>query len=54
MVGSGWVTPSEFWRMHPTEIWWLVDAKRPRSPGHVSGIEADEILEQLRDAGYEV
>src|SRR5581483_11708521 len=29
-VGQEWVTRSEFWAMSPVELWWLVDAKKPR------------------------
>lgn len=25
------VQPSEFWRMHPVEFWWLVEAKCPQA-----------------------
>lgn len=28
-VGQGWVTPSDFWRLHPDEFWWLYEAKMP-------------------------
>jgi len=28
-VGQGWVTPAEFWRLRPAEVWWLIDAKTP-------------------------
>ena len=23
------MSPSEFWSLHPTEFWWLVEANRP-------------------------
>lgn len=26
-IRAGWVSPSEFWRMAPDEIWWLYEAK---------------------------
>jgi len=38
-VGQGWVGPSEFWRMHPQEVWWLVEAKMPRQSGLGSDLE---------------
>ena len=28
-VGSGWVSPSEFWGMTPKELWWLYEMKVP-------------------------
>jgi len=28
-IGAGWVSPSEFWRLHPQEFWWLYEAKMP-------------------------
>lgn len=30
-VGAGWLSPSEFWDMHPKEFWWLVEAKNPKA-----------------------
>lgn len=30
-VGCGWITPSDFWRMHPDEIWWLYKAKTEKT-----------------------
>lgn len=26
-IRAGWVSPSEFWKMTPDEIWWLYEAK---------------------------
>lgn len=31
-VGAGWVSPSEFWRLHPEEFWWLYESKMPPPP----------------------
>lgn len=37
LVGSGWVSPSEFWGLHPHEVPMIIDAKVPN---------IDEIMEQ--------
>lgn len=28
-VGADWVTPSEFYRLRPRDVWWLIEAKIP-------------------------
>lgn len=28
-IGAGWCSPTEFWRMHPDEFWWLYEARMP-------------------------
>jgi hypothetical protein len=30
-VNSFSISPSEFWGMHPTEFWWLAEAKAPHA-----------------------
>lgn len=30
MVGQGWVSGYEFWRMAPGQVWWMIDAKMPK------------------------
>ena len=29
LVGQGWVTPLEFWKLPPGQVWWIIDAKTP-------------------------
>jgi hypothetical protein len=51
LVGNGWVTPGEFWRMHPSEFWWLIEAKRPtipKDPRILSRTRANELAEKLK------
>ena len=44
-VGNGWVSPSEFWRMAPGEVWWLFEAKRPKDTAGKA-----ELLKMLKEA----
>ena len=37
------MTPSEFWRLHPAELWWLIDARRPRRT--YAGMTEDDMAE---------
>gem|GEM_PF-2455468 len=30
-VGQGWVQPGAFWNLCPGELWWLIDAHKPRN-----------------------
>lgn len=48
MVGSYDIVPSEYWRMTPTEVHVILEAKRPKMIG---GLHEDdiEILEKRRD-----
>jgi hypothetical protein len=42
-----WVTPAEFWGLHPTEFWWLVESKKPvKMYGKKSESEVAEIYEK--------
>jgi len=47
-VGFGWVSPADFWRLSPGEIWWLIDAKTAAqsAPSHD---EYEELYQLLRD-----
>lgn len=45
IVGQGWASPGEFWRMAPGELWWLIDAKMPEGDG-----AAPDDLEDLYQA----
>jgi len=29
LVGQDWVSPLDFWRLPPGQIWWIIDAKMP-------------------------
>ena len=45
------MSPRDFWRMHPIEFWWLVDARRPKKMyGDMSEDEVAELYEELMDA----
>jgi hypothetical protein len=47
LVGSGRLTPSEFWGCDPVEVWWLVEAAQPvkmygdMTEGEVAAIYAE-------------
>jgi len=28
-VASFGISPSEFWSLHPQEIWWIIESKQP-------------------------
>ena len=46
-MGAGWVSPAEFWSLHPTEFWWLLEAKRPaRMYGSMTETEVREIYHE--------
>jgi hypothetical protein len=50
------VTPEQFWRLHPTEFWWLLEANKPErvyqgKKHSLSSSEADGILADLRSKG---
>lgn len=43
------MTPSEFWRLHPTEYFWLLEMNLPKRFAklkHFSDAEIEEIYEQ--------
>jgi len=29
-VGAEWVSPLEFWKMPPGQLWWLIRARLPK------------------------
>jgi hypothetical protein len=43
------VSPSEFWRLSPGEVWWIIDAKTPREVKEKSEGMA-ELRQMLKDA----
>lgn len=44
--------PSEFWNMHPDELWWLVEAKLPQKKyGSLTEDEVAEIYEDMLEKG---
>lgn len=53
MVGWG-MSPSEFWRLHPTEFFWQAEAHKARldaqkkAKGTITEDEATEMLDDLR------
>ena len=44
MIGEFGVSPSEYWGMSPTEVFLLLDSKRPK---HIGGIHEDDIADML-------
>ena len=44
MIGDFGVHPSEYWKMTPSEIYLLLDAKRPK---HIGGIHEDDIADMM-------
>lgn len=42
------LAPAEFWRLHPVEFWWLVDARRPQKRyGSLSEREVASLYDDL-------
>jgi hypothetical protein len=29
MVGNDWVSPVDFWKIPPKQVWWVIEAKMP-------------------------
>ncbi|MES2182868.1 MAG: hypothetical protein V4493_12320 [Pseudomonadota bacterium] len=48
-MGTFGVAPSEFWRMHPEELWWFVEAKIPAEFDE-NQTDWDALLELLESA----
>lgn len=49
MVGNGWLTRDEFWKCHPQEIWWIVNAKKePVMYGDMTEAEVEHCLERVK------
>lgn len=45
--------PSEFWRLHPQELWWLIDAWRDdgaRKAGKLTDDDRTELRQALAQA----
>lgn len=46
------MTPEQFWRLHPLEFWWIVDARKPpKRYGSLSENDVAELHEELKDMG---
>lgn len=41
--------PEQFWKLHPVEFWWLVDARRPSA---AQGFSEDELQEMYTVAMF--
>jgi len=41
--------PKDFWRLHPDEVHWLIDAMRP-AKAYAGGMTEDEVAELYNDA----
>ena len=44
MIGEFGLAPSEYWQMTPTEVYLILDSKRPKTVG---GIHEDDIASML-------
>lgn len=44
VVGQGWVSRTEFWSMHPVEVFWLIDARMPKKT-YAGGMSEDEVAD---------
>ena len=53
LVGQGWVSPAEFWRLAPGEIWWLIDAKMPKAAPGVTPADLEDMYQALKAAKAE-
>ena len=47
---------TEFWRMDPREVWWLIEAKQPKDEpekyaGSLTQRDVDELTDFCRDKG---
>lgn len=42
--------PVDFWSLHPTEFYWLLDAKRPRKT--YAGGMSEAVVEELYEEAY--
>lgn len=41
------MSPAEFWELHPDEIWWILDARRPaKMYGKMTEDEVRKIYEE--------
>ena len=47
-VGEGWVSTADFWQLTPGEVWWLIEAKKPKT-GMGENVR-QELLEMLDKA----
>ena len=46
------LTPDVFWRLHPLEFWWMLDARRPRKAyGDLNEEEVAEMYDLLAQEG---
>lgn len=46
------MTPEQFWRAQPREIWWLIAARRPRPMfGRMSEDEVESLYAETFDDG---
>ncbi|MGE0602233.1 MAG: phage tail assembly chaperone [Xanthobacteraceae bacterium] len=46
-MGGFGLSPSEFWRLHPTEFWWLVDSRKPAK--RYGSMTEDQVAELYED-----
>lgn len=55
IAAIGWgLTRAEFWDMHPTELWWWLEAKMGvRMIGSLTLDEAEELCDYMQEQGIE-
>ena len=52
-MGQGWVSPADFWRLAPGEIWWIIDAKTPKGGAALPVDDIEELYQALKAAKAE-
>jgi len=46
------MAPDQFWRLHPAEFWWLVEARRPRKMyGALDEQDVEELYDEFIERG---
>ena len=52
-MGQGWVSPADFWRLAPGEIWWIIDAKTPKGGPGLPPANVEDLYQALMAAKAE-
>jgi len=48
-IGADWCTPSEFWRLRPGEVFWIIHAKTQAASESDKWAELYDILKESHD-----
>ncbi|MGB0855293.1 MAG: hypothetical protein ACPGSI_18490 [Pikeienuella sp.] len=49
MVGNEWVSPVDFWRMSPGQVWWAIEARIPQDMKERQS-ELSEVVQMVKAA----